>query len=171
MFCFITQHLSLTTFGTETSTYFLEPFFMIWNEAMQCKHSFSINLPSDTEVRHELECNMLIALDTAPLFYHTPLLFHFVPTFLLRSSFLSSFYPAFRDFRSLPPSSLTSTFLFTITQSLDCLRLSRSSPSLWHLKTLSFKPKAWPRPGLIHFARSRRGQAREFSRARNGQGS
>ena len=68
---------------------FLELFFMIWNEAMQCKCSFSISLPSDTEVRHELECNMLIALDSTPLFYHTPLLFYFVSTLLLRSSFLS----------------------------------------------------------------------------------
>jgi len=67
---------------------------------------------------------MLIALDTAPLFYAHPSVVSFVPTFLLRSSFLSSFYPAFRNFRSLPPFIAYKHFPLYYHTSLDCLRLS-----------------------------------------------
>ena len=145
MFCFITLAHNIQD---RDRNVFLGTFFTIWNDALLCKRSLSISLLADTKLGMNLNVTYLLLLTHPPLFYHTPYfatpLCYFIlsPTFPLRSFVLSSSYPPFRDFRSLALHRLQTLSLFTVAQSLDYLRLSMSSPSLWHLKTLSFKPKA-----------------------------
>ena len=72
---YVLLYQSLTTFRTKTQR-ISWTFLVIWNEAMLCKRSFSITLPSDTEVGHVLSLLLLAQAPfsiTVNLFRHPPL--------------------------------------------------------------------------------------------------